>query len=35
VLKLDESRHELLQITIPELKELIQTYREKLKELKI
>jgi len=35
VLKLDDSTHELLQITIPELKALIQTYREKLKELKI
>jgi len=34
VLKLDETRHELLQLNIPEIKELIIEYREKLKELK-
>lgn len=34
VLKLDESRHEILRITIPELQELIEKYRLKYKELK-
>lgn len=34
VLKLDEVRHELLRLSIPEIKELIIEYRDKLKELK-
>jgi len=35
VIKLDEQRHMLLKLSIPELIDMIATYREKIKELKV